>query len=362
MLFLFTGGLLIRSVHDYNNTMSLETDLFRKLIPDPDKLLSYGFVREDGLYVCRQRFMDDRFLAEITVGGKEKIKGKVIDLDLEEEYALVHVPVRNSYAAEVRSAYLEILESIARECFVPGEFLTDQANRLASWIHERWGDRPDKPWKKDNGYTVIRNHDTSKWYGIIGEIPRNRFEPDAGEETVEVLNLKVPEDSMQACLAIKGIFPAFHMNKKNWVSVILDEDVSDEALQKLIEESRSFTVIRKSGLAEHDWLLPANPAIYDALGAFRANPLHYWPTRKKMSKGDTVYLYYAAPYSCLILRCTVIGHNAEGWTGLMVQEFYDKGQYPLNELKAHGLNTVRFVTRIPTELKTWLESTQGEIQ
>ena len=337
--------------------MSLETDLFRRLIPDPDKLLSYGFVQDNGFYVYKERFMEDQFLAEITVGGKEKIQGKVIDLELDEEYALVHVPVRNSYAAEVRSAYLEILEGIARDCFVPGEFLTDQANRLSMYIYQHWKDRPDKPWKKDNGYTVIRNHDSRKWYGVIGEIPRNRFEPDSGEETVEVLNLKVKEDKMPAYLQIKGIYPAFHMNKKNWISVILDEDVSDELLTQLIEESRAFTVTGNPDLSPHDWLVPANPAIYDVIAGFVREPVHCWPMRKKLQEGDTVYIYYAAPWSCLIARCIVTGHNEQGWTELSLQEFYERGKYPLSDLKAHGLNTVRFITRIPNELKDWLDST-----
>ncbi|MBR2991299.1 MAG: hypothetical protein IKF51_07570, partial [Solobacterium sp.] len=98
--------------------MSLESDLFAKRIPDPEKLLAYGFERTDDGYTYRKTFMDGRFSALITIDESQRISGKVIDLDFDEEYVLVHVPVRNSYAAEVRSEYLDILEDIARECFV----------------------------------------------------------------------------------------------------------------------------------------------------------------------------------------------------------------------------------------------------
>ena len=335
--------------------MSLESDLFAKRIPVPEKLVRYGFRKEGNDYAFRKVFMDGRFAAEITIDGSQQISGKVIDLDFNEEYALVHVPVRNSYAAEVRSEYLDILEDIARECFVPGDFLTAKAERLTGYILERYGDRPDRPWKNRKlDYTVIRNHSSGKWYGLIGTVSRSRLIPDAPDETVEILNLKVREETMNRYLSCPGVFPAYHMNKKNWISIILGEDVPDDTVHLLMEESHSFTVTKKEGLAEHDWLVPANPEYYDVLGAFEREPVHVWPSRKKMQKGDTVYIYYAVPYSCLILRCEVTDVTAEG-NELTLRERYAPERYPLHELKAHGLNTVRFTTRIPLELKAYLE-------
>ena len=171
---------------------------------------------------------------------------------------------------------------------------------------------------------------------------------------MEILNLKVREDRLEQELALPDIYPAYHMNKKNWISVLLDGRVPDEHILELLAESRRFTETSKPGLAPHDWLLPANPKYYDVLGGFRRNPVHVWPTRKKMQKGDTVYIYYAAPYSCLIMRCSVTGVYPEG-TELTVREFYDRDRWPLAELKAHGANTVRFVTRIPLRLKEYRE-------
>ena len=338
--------------------MSLESDLFAKRIPDPEKLLAYGFERTDDGYTYRKTFMDGRFSVLITIDESQLISGKVIDLDFDEEYVLVHVPVRNSYAAEVRSEYLDILEDIGRECFIPGDFLTAQAERLMTHVLEQYGDRPDRPWKNKNlEYTVIRNHESGKWYGLIGTVSRDKLIPGAPEETVEILNLKLKEETMEKYLSHPGIFPAYHMNKKNWISVILGEDVTDETVYRLLDESHAFTVTKKTDLADHDWLVPANPKYYDVLGAFEREPVHVWPMRKKMQKGDTVYIYYAVPYACIILRCEVTDIYPEG-NELTLRERYDPERYPLKELKAHGLNTVRFTTRIPWTLKTYLEEEQ----
>ncbi len=334
--------------------MSLESDLFAGMIPDRERLEHYGFAAADGNLVYTDSLMDGAFRAEVCVDADNRISGGVFDSETGDEYVLVHTRVRNSYAAKVRSAYLDLLEDIARKCFVPGAFLSAQANRLAEKIHALYGDRPDKPWKKDNGYTVFRNHDTGKWYAVTGLVPGNRLDPELPEDTVEIMNLKVREERLAQELTLPDIFPAYHMNKKNWISVLLDGRVTDEHILELIAESRSFTVVSNPDLAPHDWLVPANPKYYDVIGAFRRDPVHVWPMRRRMQEGDTVYIYYAAPYSCLIMRCRVTGVYPEG-NELTLEEFYDRDRWPLSELKAHGANTVRFVTRIPLSLKEYLE-------
>ena len=341
--------------------MTLESELFLKLKPDREKMKACGFVPAGSVSVFRRTFMDGQFEAEVTVDEKGTVSGRVMDTELGEEYVLVHAHVRSTFAAEVRSEYLEILEELARTCFVPKDYLSAQAEYAADLVLARYGDRPDRPWKKENGYTVIRNHENRKWYGLIGEITLDKLMPEAPEEKCEILNVKVPEGKMAEYLAVPGIWPAYHMNKKNWISVLLDSGVPDEMIAQLLADSRSFTETRKADLAPSDWLIPANPAYFDVLGAFRQRETRYWHTKKKMQTGDTVYIYYAAPYSCLVARCLVTGHDDEGANALTLQEFYERGRYPLSLLKEHGCRTVRFVTRLPQELKIFLdESREGK--
>ena len=38
-------------------------------------------------------------------------------------------------------------------------------------------------------------------------------------------------------MKIKGFYPAYHMNKKSWISIILDASVSTETIEKLVKIS-----------------------------------------------------------------------------------------------------------------------------
>ncbi|MEM6428868.1 MAG: hypothetical protein AAF708_06460 [Deinococcota bacterium] len=56
------------------------------------------------------------------------------------------------------------------------------------------------------------------------------------------------------------------------------------------------------------WLYPANPKLYDVLTAFAA-PETYWPISSKVSVGDIIYIYLAAPYKQLGFVCEVSDIN-----------------------------------------------------
>ena len=56
-------------------------------------------------------------------------------------------------------------------------------------------------------------------------------------ESVEVINVKVDKDQIETLLARDGIYPAFHMNKKCWVSIIFDGTLTDSNIQRMVDES-----------------------------------------------------------------------------------------------------------------------------
>jgi predicted DNA-binding protein (MmcQ/YjbR family) len=54
----------------------------------------------------------------------------------------------------------------------------------------------------------------------------------------QFINLKCdPEKSLELRELFHGIQPGYHMNKKHWNSVFLNEDVSDELLLELMDRS-----------------------------------------------------------------------------------------------------------------------------
>ena len=60
-----------------------------------------------------------------------------------------------------------------------------------------------------------------------------------------MLNLKLDLTRRGEVLNINGVIPAYHMNHKQWISVLLDETVPDETVMELVDDSRRVTAAKK---------------------------------------------------------------------------------------------------------------------
>ena len=59
------------------------------------------------------------------------------------------------------------------------------------------------------------------------------------EGKIEVLNVKI--NDVAKLTQQKGIYPAFHMNKKYWLSLPLDDTLTDQELFSLLDTSFQLT-------------------------------------------------------------------------------------------------------------------------
>ena len=103
------------------------------------------------------------------------------------------------------------------------------------------GAMADKPFPEDFDTTVLRHADTGKWFGIIMHISGNKvgLSPDI---KVDVMNVKCkPEDTFTAREISSGILPAYHMNKKHWISILLNGTVEPQLTEALLENSYELT-------------------------------------------------------------------------------------------------------------------------
>ncbi|MFR0613972.1 MmcQ/YjbR family DNA-binding protein [Lactobacillus porci] len=109
-------------------------------------------------------------------------------------------------------------------------------------MKNRYGDEPDFPFKKFPDYAVFRNPKNRKWYGLLMTLPLGKLTGDErDQQEVAVLTVKQAEDRLPGLLKKAGFFPAYHMNKQNWLSVLLNGDLPDDQVLALVDESRSFT-------------------------------------------------------------------------------------------------------------------------
>ena len=208
----------------------------------PEALERYGFRKTDAGYVYRTDFMGGDFTAVLTVTAHGEATGTVIDNMNGEEYAPLRSDRFNgAYVNAVRTAYEDVLSDIAAHCCFDTLFETDQANRIADIIFERYGVRPDFPWGQSphEHSGVFRHAEGGKWFALIMRIRRGLLTKTADETMTDVVNLKI--DPERGRPERDGVYPAYHMNHRLWITVTLDDTLSDEEVMELVETSRRKT-------------------------------------------------------------------------------------------------------------------------
>ena len=106
-----------------------------------------------------------------------------------------------------------------------------------------YGTSPDYPFDEDFETAVLRQRNNRKWYAIVMRVSRCKFGFDS-DEVIDVVNLKLPIDMFGSFGAADGVYPAYHMNKLHWISVLLP-DAPDEVVRFLVNVS--FEATKRGG-------------------------------------------------------------------------------------------------------------------
>ena len=114
--------------------------------------------------------------------------------------------------------------------------ISNQRKRLFQYIEDFYGKEPEYLWAKYPTYAVFRHSASRKWFAAVMEFPGDKLGLSGGS-CVDVLNVKCDSVLIGSLLAEAGFFPAYHMNKNTWISVLLDETVPDERILPLLEWS-----------------------------------------------------------------------------------------------------------------------------
>ena len=329
----------------------IEEELFNKYIVNTDKLITYGFKLENNKYIYEILFMDNSFKAIIEINNNIVI-GKVIDLSNNFEYTLFRREGElGEFASSIKSAYISILNDIKSNCFTKELFISSQANRITKLIYDKYNVEPEFLWDDSPDYGVFRNKRSNKWFGIIMNIDKSKI-IEYSNGLVEIINIKL--DNVSNYLNIRGIYPAYHMNKKSWVSIILDDTLSDNEIMDLINISYDLINISTN------YIIPANPKYYDIVSAFNDTDIIMWKQPKNILINDYVYLYIASPYSCIMYKCIVVDKdipyqyhdNIINMDYIMKIKLIKKynNEFTLDKLKEYGIKTIRGPRSVPPKL------------
>ena len=216
--------------------MSIETEILKKQIPNIKKLIEYGFEKKNNDLYYSKNILNNSFKVEITIKENYEVVGKIFETDFGDEYTNFRLENdRGEFAGKIRNEYENLLKEISNQCFEKQFFIFEQTNRITKMIKEKYNVSPEFLWEKFSDFGIFRKQDNEKWFAIVMNINKNKFDPNENYE-VEIINLKV-DNQVNELLKLKGIYPGYHSNKKYWISIILDNTFTDEEIMKYIELS-----------------------------------------------------------------------------------------------------------------------------
>lgn len=108
------------------------------------------------------------------------------------------------------------------------------------YVKNQYGTEPEYLWDSSPESAVFR-HRNGKWYGLVMKIHKSRLgiEPEEGEsdEEIFILNVKCEPLIVDFMTRSKGFYHGYHMNKENWLTIMLDGTVDKGSILQFIDKS-----------------------------------------------------------------------------------------------------------------------------
>ncbi|MBP3539893.1 MAG: MmcQ/YjbR family DNA-binding protein [Oscillospiraceae bacterium] len=119
-------------------------------------------------------------------------------------------------------------------------------DELAEYIVNNYSAEPDYPWIRYPSNEVFRHMGNKKWFALIMDVQRDKLGLP-GEGVIDIVNFKCEPVLISVLTEERGFFPAYHMNKKNWITAALDGSADDEKIKMLLDMSYNATAPKIRG-------------------------------------------------------------------------------------------------------------------
>lgn len=192
---------------------------------DFNRLVTFGFQPSGTSYTYQTPIVDNQFLLTITATKPNQLTTHVTDMSTNEEYVLHLTPqAHGKFVGKVATAYQQVLDHIEADCMNNNVFQAAQVQAVMTHVEQTYGDQLEFLWQKFPKNAVWRRADTHKWYGVLLTVQRQKLGLDSTEE-VTVLDLRAQPEVVERLVDNGTYFPGYHMNKRNWFTIILDGSV-----------------------------------------------------------------------------------------------------------------------------------------
>ncbi|MBR3818471.1 MAG: MmcQ/YjbR family DNA-binding protein [Clostridia bacterium] len=113
-------------------------------------------------------------------------------------------------------------------------------NEIIDYISLTYGADAEHPFLQYPDTAVFRHSNNKKWFAVIINVAKTKLGIDE-EGTADIINLKCDPILTGSLRNEKGFYPAYHMNKTNWISAFLNGEADEEKIKWLIDVSFDLT-------------------------------------------------------------------------------------------------------------------------
>ena len=199
---------------------------------DCQRAIAYGFSRTEAGLELKKELPGVGLYAVFVIAGKS-FEVNVFDADTDEEYLPFNVLDNiTGFVTGIREQVEDLVQEIKEKCLLN----SNMKLRLMEYCERKFGTEPEAPWEDSPDAYTFKTAKRNKWYALFMTIPYKSLGLVA-KGTLDVVNIKLPPAKVLDLIDRVHFYPAYHMNKKHWITIVLDKEVDEPLVQQLLEES-----------------------------------------------------------------------------------------------------------------------------
>ena len=199
---------------------------------DCKRAIAYGFSRTEAGLELKKELPGVGLYAVFVIAGKS-FEVNVFDADTDEEYLPFNVLDNiTGFVTGIREQVEDLVQEIKEKCLLN----SNMKLRLMEYCERKFGTEPEAPWEDSPDAYTFKTAKRNKWYALFMTIPYKSLGLVA-KGTLDVVNIKLPPEKVLDLIDRVHFYPAYHMNKKHWITIVLDKEVDEPFVQQLLEES-----------------------------------------------------------------------------------------------------------------------------
>ena len=106
---------------------------------------------------------------------------------------------------------------------------------IFEYVKKQYGTIPEYLWKSSPENAILR-HKNGKWYAVIMTVEKSKLGLE-GRELVDIIDVKCDPDMTNMIIPVSYTHPGYHMNKKYWITMLLDGSVSEAKILDFLDMS-----------------------------------------------------------------------------------------------------------------------------